>query len=139
MSAQSDACKRECANYCPHQGHRKETCPLKKEDFECHEHEMVVHRIAASEKAVAEIEERDTERKMINHRLKTLEDDIKESDFARKSDISSLERKIDDKMEKSDLKNEAEHKEFKSFNVKIMVMLAMLSSGSTAVLQYFLF
>ena len=153
-------CAKECYDKCPHQDHRKETCPLRKEDHECHEHEMVLHRIQKNEKDIAEIEERDTERKMILHRLETIETNLKETDFAHKSDIKalelqmrvdleSLETKTNDKMDrleenikaeadKREAKNEEDHKEFRKFMLKVMVALAAATGGASLVFQYFI-
>jgi len=135
----TEGCRKECAKHCPHQDHRKESCPLRKEDFECHTHSAVIHRLEAGEEAMKEIEARDTERKMILHRLETAEKEIDENEQRHKDDLKALDEKYREKMKTMDEKNETEHIEFRKFMVKVMVILAASTNGISWVMQYLLF
>ena len=122
---------------------------MRKEDFECHEHNMLMHRVTACEEAIRDSEEKDTERKMILHRLETIETSLKESNFAHKSDLRVLEDRISANTDKmiEDVKREVrkyeddnriEFKENRKFQLRVMCVLAALSSGSATIIQYLL-
>ena len=138
MSDPTD-CRKECVKHCPHQDHRKESCPLRREDFECHTHSAVIHRLEAGEEALKEIEERDTERKMILHRLETAEKEIDENEQRYKDDLKALDEKYKEQMNASEKKNEREHDEFRKLMVKVMVILAASTNGISWMMQYLLF
>ena len=78
--------------HCPYQGLRKETCPIKGNDIPalCNEHSAVIHRLDKLEDNLGSSEERNTERKMILHRLGDVEKHVTDNDFATKSMVSDL-------------------------------------------------
>lgn len=86
-----------------------------------------------------EVEEKDTERKMILHRLETAEKEIDENEQRYKDDLRAVDEKYREQIKTLDEKNEKEHVEFRRFMVKIMVILAASTNGFSWVMQYLMF